>query len=70
MATITIHQWPDLESGLRELRRVARGPVVILTFDGAAMHDFWLDEYIPEVFAAEHAAIPALDARAASSAAT
>ena len=37
MATITIHQWPDLERGLRELRRVARGPVVILTFDGPAM---------------------------------
>ena len=53
MATVTIHQWPDLERGLRELRRVARGPVVILTFDGAAMHDFWLDEYVPEVFASE-----------------
>jgi hypothetical protein len=28
MATITIHQWPDLAKGLGELRRVARGPVV------------------------------------------
>ncbi len=60
MATITIHQWPYLESGLSELRRVARGPVVILTFDGAAMRDFWLDEYIPELFAAESARDPGL----------
>src|SRR4051794_26583567 len=28
MATVTVHQWPDLAAGLREMRRVARGPVV------------------------------------------
>src|SRR5690349_12081696 len=28
MAMITVHQWPDLERGLGELRRVARGPGV------------------------------------------
>ena len=37
MATVTIHQWPDADRGLREMRRVARGPVVILTFDGDAL---------------------------------
>ena len=52
MATVTIHQWPDLERGLGELRRVARGPVVILTFDGPAIADFWLNDYVPEVLAA------------------
>ena len=31
MASVTIHQWPDLERGLREMRRVTRGPVVILS---------------------------------------
>ena len=65
MATVTIHQWPDLERGLRELRRVAAAPVVILTFDGAAMHAFWLDEYVPEVFASERARDPALERVAA-----
>jgi len=65
MATVTIHQWPDLERGLRELRRVARGPVVILTFDGPSMHDFWLEDYVPEVFASEHARDPGLDRVAA-----
>ncbi|WP_028067454.1 class I SAM-dependent methyltransferase [Solirubrobacter soli] len=61
MATITIHQWPDLEKGLSEMRRVARGPVVILTFDGPAMHDFWLDAYIPELFEAEDARDPGVE---------
>lgn len=31
MATVTVHQWSDLDQGLRELRRVTRGPIVILT---------------------------------------
>jgi ubiquinone/menaquinone biosynthesis C-methylase UbiE len=44
MATITIHQWPDPDQGLRELRRVSRGPVVVLTFDGDALQKFWLAE--------------------------
>jgi ubiquinone/menaquinone biosynthesis C-methylase UbiE len=34
MATVTVHQWRDAIAGLRELRRVSRGPVVVLTFDG------------------------------------
>ena len=33
MAVVTIHHWDPVEAGLRELRRVARGPVVIFTFD-------------------------------------
>jgi SAM-dependent methyltransferase len=61
MATITIHQWPDVERGLRELRRVARGPVVILTFDPRALRDFWLHEYVPELFAAESERDPGLE---------
>ena len=60
MATVTIHQWPDLERGLGELRRVSRGPVVILTFDGPAMLRFWLHEYVPELFAAESARDPGI----------
>ncbi|QWF78657.1 class I SAM-dependent methyltransferase [Amycolatopsis sp. CA-230715] len=62
MATVTIHQWPDLERGLRELRRVSRGPVVILTFDGDAGGDFWLADYVPELIAVERGRYPALDA--------
>jgi SAM-dependent methyltransferase len=66
MATITIHQWPDLERGLSELRRVARGPVVLLTFDGPAMLRFWMHDYVPEVFATESARDPGIERVAAA----
>ncbi|HEY6887454.1 MAG TPA: class I SAM-dependent methyltransferase [Solirubrobacter sp.] len=61
MATITIHQWTDCDAGLRELRRVSRGPVVILTFDGPAIAEFWLGDYVPEVIEAEARRYPPLD---------
>jgi SAM-dependent methyltransferase len=61
MAMITIHQWSDVDAGLRELRRVSRGPVVILTFDAEALLDFWLNEYVPEVVATERGRFPAID---------
>ena len=58
MATITIHQWPELDRGLRELRRVSRGPVVILSADPVALANFWLIEYVPELLRAEQARVP------------
>ncbi len=61
MAMITIHQWSDVDRGLRELRRVSRGPVAILTFDAEALLDFWLNEYVPEVVATERVRFPAID---------
>jgi SAM-dependent methyltransferase len=53
MAMITVHQWPDAAKGLAELRRVARGPVLVLTFDGEALDRWWLNDYAPELFVAE-----------------
>jgi SAM-dependent methyltransferase len=61
MATITIHQWRDLDRGLREMRRVSRGPVVILTFDGSVLSDFWLNDYSPEIVAAERRRYPEIE---------
>jgi SAM-dependent methyltransferase len=61
MATITIHQWADLDGGLRELRRVSRGLVVILTFDAEALPGFWLNEYVPELIAVERRRFPAIE---------
>ena len=61
MATMTVHQWSDVDRGLRELRRVSRGPVVVLTLDAPALQQFWLADYIPEVVAVERARFPPLD---------
>ncbi|HWA67672.1 MAG TPA: hypothetical protein VG899_15025, partial [Mycobacteriales bacterium] len=61
MATLTIHQWRDLDQGLLEMRRVSRGPVVILTFDAASLSRLWTAEYLPELIAAEAARYPDID---------
>ena len=51
MAILTVHHWDaEQERGVRELRRVARGPVVILTFDAVVCARMWLlADYLPEV---------------------
>jgi SAM-dependent methyltransferase len=50
MAVLTVHHWDaDQERGVRELRRVARGPVVILTFDVEVSARMWVADYFPEL---------------------
>lgn len=61
MATVTVHQWTDPERGLREMRRVARDRVVVLTFDPDALSRFWLADYAPEMVAVERRRFPSLD---------
>jgi SAM-dependent methyltransferase len=58
MAILTVHHWPDQAAGLQEMRRVSRGPIVILTFDPA--HRPWLTDYLPELAALDEAIMPAL----------
>jgi SAM-dependent methyltransferase len=53
MTTFSVHQWSDLRAGLREMRRVTRGPVVILTCDPDLVRTFWLYAYAPEVLDTE-----------------
>ncbi len=62
MATFTVHQWPDLGAGLAEMRRVTRGPVVIMTCDPPLLDRFWLAAYEPEVIATEVRRYPAIEA--------
>jgi SAM-dependent methyltransferase len=61
MASITVHQWPDLERGLAELRRVSRGPVVILTFDPIIPEPWWQPSYVPELYEVEARRMPQLE---------
>lgn len=59
MAVLTIHHWPDQQRGIRELCRVARDRVVVLTFDPRARP--WLTDYLPELAALDEAAMPSLE---------
>jgi SAM-dependent methyltransferase len=61
MATFTVHQWPDLHAGLAEVRRVTRGPVVVLTCDPDRLDRTWLAAYAPDVIATEARRYPTLD---------
>jgi SAM-dependent methyltransferase len=58
MAILTIHHWPDKEAGLREMRRVTRGPIVLLTFDPARRP--WLTDYLPELAALDDRNMPSM----------
>ena len=58
MAILTIHHWPDKEAGLREMRRVTRGRIVLLTFDPS--HRPWLTDYLPELAALDEAQAPTM----------
>jgi SAM-dependent methyltransferase len=58
MAILTIHHWPDKAAGLHEMRRVTRGPIVLLTFDPAQRP--WLTDYLPELAALDQAQMPAI----------
>jgi SAM-dependent methyltransferase len=53
MTTFSVHQWSELQVGLREMRRVTAGPVVVLTCDPDLVRDFWLYEYAPLVLDTE-----------------
>ncbi|MFJ8016105.1 class I SAM-dependent methyltransferase [Streptomyces sp. NPDC096339] len=61
MTLFSVHQWSDVRAGLREMRRVTRGPVVILTCDPALVRDFWLYRYAPEVLDTEARRYPAVE---------
>lgn len=61
LAILTVHHWPDLEKGLREVRRVCSRRVVILTYDPDKLDLFWNVEYFPEVVEVERKRYPKLE---------
>ncbi len=61
MAILTVHHWTDKEKGLREMRRVTKGPVVLLTYD-RTFRGFWLADYIPELVTLDEGQMPAMSA--------
>lgn len=59
MAVLTIHHWPDQQQGIREMCRIARERVVLMTFDPTARP--WLTDYLPELAALDETAMPRLE---------
>ena len=57
MAVLTVHHWSDFEAGIKELQRVAKKRIVILTFDPAAPY-FWLADYLPEIIELDQPIMP------------
>jgi SAM-dependent methyltransferase len=60
MACVTIHHWDPASTGLAELRRVARGPVVVFTCELDALPD-WQQEFLREGLVIERPRFPAID---------
>lgn len=60
MTTYSVHQWSDLKAGLREMRRVTRGPVVVVGGDPDRVCDFWLHDYAPKMMEIEAARYPSI----------
>ena len=60
MALLTLHHWPDMGKGLRELKRVARR-VIVMTFDPNALDDFWNIHYFPRVIEIEKRRYPTVE---------
>jgi SAM-dependent methyltransferase len=61
MAVLTTHHWTDRERGFREMARVARQRVVILTWipDANPAAPFWLTrDYFPEIEAYDRTIFP------------
>ncbi|MCU0890610.1 MAG: class I SAM-dependent methyltransferase [Sandarakinorhabdus sp.] len=58
MAILTIHHWPDKAAGLREVRRVTKGRIVLLTFDPTERP--WLTDYLPELARLDESQMPAM----------
>ncbi len=65
MACVTIHHWESPEAGLAELRRVARGPVVVFTFELDRL-PAWQRDFLREGIAAEQPRFPSMERIAAA----
>ena len=61
MAVLTLQHWKDVEQGLKELLRVTRRRVVLVTMDVEALGQLWLvRDYLPETLAAHAARFPSI----------
>jgi SAM-dependent methyltransferase len=57
MAVLTVHHWRDWKLGLREMLRVARRRLLVLTHMPTGEH-FWLLDYFPEISTMDEGRMP------------
>ncbi|MBI1307358.1 MAG: methyltransferase domain-containing protein [Bacteroidetes bacterium] len=62
ICTLTLHHWPDLDSGFQELNRVlcAGGRIVIFTSTPEQMEGYWLKHFFPKMLDASIQQMPSL----------
>ncbi len=61
MAVLTLQHWESVETGLRELVRVVRDRVVLVTMDVGILGELWIvRDYLPELLS-QHERFPAID---------
>jgi SAM-dependent methyltransferase len=61
MAVLTIHHWADAACGLAEMRRAARGRVVILTWDPGHTGWWLVRDYFPEIPEFDRRTFPSIE---------
>lgn len=63
IGTLTIHHWPDLPVGFKELGRVLKedGRIVLFTSTPEQMEGYWLNHYFPEMLKSSILQMPSLD---------
>jgi SAM-dependent methyltransferase len=62
MGVLTVHHWRSVETGLRELIRVVRDRVVIVTMDVDAIAQLWVvRDYFPELLGQHAERFPSID---------
>jgi SAM-dependent methyltransferase len=62
MAILTVHHWQSVDAGLRELVRVVRDRVVLVTMDVGVLGELWIvHDYLPELLGQHAARFPTVD---------
>jgi SAM-dependent methyltransferase len=61
LAIFTIHHWPDVACGLKEMARVARQRCIILTWDPQFRDDWLTRDYFPQIPEVDEAICPPLE---------
>jgi len=62
MAILTLHHWQSVDAGLRELVRVVRDRVVLVTMDVGVLGALWIvRDYLPELLGQHAARFPTID---------